>query len=214
MKNFEIYKNMDKIDFSELIDAAGECSWPKNKRYTVVSNGIEFKVSTYLAKGQEKIDDVGYDAYSAIESVHIRELKNEEIPYENDGTPQYSNPEFDRTKLVRLEEDEFDRRVNFLCAVANLLNDQATMEAIIDAAVKKKNGTLYKNRVLKIACSGISDFWNGVYAIVGRAKSDTTMSIVVENVLCKAGDNDLWANDFISVYHDGLRISEALEKVL
>ena len=50
-----------------------------------------------------------------------------------------------------------------------------------------------------------------VYAIVARAKTDNTMSVTFEDVLCKPGDNEVWANDFISTYHEGLPVSEALK---
>jgi hypothetical protein len=30
---------------------------------------------------------------------------------------------------------------------------------------------------------------------------------------CKIGDNMLWAKDFISTYHPGLPVSEALSKI-
>ena len=214
MADFTIYQDMGTKDFTEFFAAAGGTAYPKNKRYTVVSKGKTFKVGTYWAKGEEKIESYGYDAYSAIDSVYVRELRREEIRWETNGEPQYAEPQFDWNKLVKLDDDELQRRINFLGAVANLLNDEATMEAIVDAAVKKKNGTFYKGRVLKLACSGIADNYDSVYALVARAKDDTSMSIVIEKVKCRIGDNDLWANDFISTSHEGLRITEALKKIL
>lgn len=214
MDNFEIYKDMGNLDFTEFFAVAGGCNWPKNKRYTVISKGITFKVGTYWSKGDEKIWSWGYDAYSAIDSVYIRELSWEEIGWETNGEPQYAEPRFNEEKLVLLDQAEWKRRAEFLAAVANLLNDQITMEAIVEAAVKKKNGTLNRNRALKLACSGIANGLNQVFALVARPKTDTSMSIVVEDVRSKPGDNELWANDFISTPHDGLRITEALKNMI
>ena len=53
-----------------------------------------------------------------------------------------------------------------------------------------------------------------MYAIVARAKTDNTMSITFEDVLCKPGDNEVWTNDFVSVYQQGLLVSEALKEIM
>lgn len=215
MANFELYKNMGDLRLEEVVAAAGTSTWPKNKRYTVTHNGIEFKVSTYWSKGNKgELGDGDYDAYAAIESVYIPEIPPEQIRWENNGEPQYLPPQFDTHKLSYLDEDVVKSRFDFLAAVANLLNDQPTMEAIVATAAKKKNGTLHKNRVLKLACSGVADCMNSVYALVARAKSDTSISILLEETRCYPGDNELWAEDFISTPHDGLRITEAIRKML
>lgn len=214
MANFELYKNMGNLRLEEVVAATGTCTWPKNKRYTVIHNGIEFKVSTYWSKGNEKELGFGYyDAYAAIESVYIPEIPPEQIRWENNGEPEYMPPKFDTHKLSYLDEDVVKSRFDFLAAVANLLNDQPTMEAIVAAAAKKKNGTLHKNRVLKLASSGVAAT-DSVYSLVARSKNDTTMSILLEKMRCYPGDNELWAEDFISTPHDGLRITEAIRKML
>lgn len=214
MANFELYKNMGDLRLEEVVAAAGTSTWPKNKRYTVTHNGIEFKVSTYWSKGNEEEFGLGcYDAYTAIESVYTPELPPEKILWENNGEPQYLPPEFDTHELSYLDEDVVKSRSDFFAAVANLLNDQPRMEAIVAAAAKKKNGTLHRNRVLKLASSGVAAT-DSVYALVARSKNDTSMSILLEKMRCYPGDNELWAKDFISTPHDGLRITEAIRKML
>ena len=213
-ENFCIYKDFKKVNTEKLIKTAGGSKWPKGKRYTVKLNGKEFKIQTYLAKAGEKIEELdgwGYDAYSAIESIYTRQLRPDEIFWETDGQPQYADPEFNTKELKRLDPEEFKQRSDFIVAVANLINNQETMEAIVAAATKKKNGTFYKGRVVKIASSGIADGTDRVYAIVARAKNDLTMSVTFEDVLCRDGDNAVWANDFVSTYHDGLIVSEAMK---
>ena len=190
-ENFNLYKDFKKIDTEKLAKSAGSTKWPKGKRYTVKLNGKEFKIQTYLANAADSIPSYGYDAYEAIESIYVRELRPDEIFWETDGQPQYADPEFNTKELKRL--------------------DPETMEAIVAAATKKKNGTLYKGRVVKIASSGIADGTDRVYAIVARAKNDLTMSVTFEDVLCRDGDNEVWANDFVSTYHDGLIVSEAMK---
>ena len=67
---------------------------------------------------------------------------------------------------------------------------------------------------MKIASSGIACGGDRVYAIVAKAKNDLTMSVLFDDVLCRSGDNEVWANDFVSTYHDGLIVSEAMKAAL
>lgn len=214
MNNFLIYNRLDSLDISKLVNAAGITNWPKGKRYMVNCNGVEIKVQTYLAKAGEKMPEYGYDAYSAIESMYVRELRREEILWEYNGEPQFADPRFNTKELTRLSDEQIQKRTDFIIAIANLINNQETMDAIVQAAAKKKNGTLHKNRVVKIACAGISDSLDRVYAIIARAKTDNTMSITFEEVLCRPEDNGVWANDFVSTYHEGLPVSEAIKEIV
>lgn len=210
--NFELYENLNSFDFEEFCKAAGSTSWPKGKRYTVKLNGKEFKIQTYFSKlTKEDMPTYGYDQYEAIESMVGTDASPEVIRWEGEKDAEYAVPEFNRKKLNELTNEQIEQRSNFIIAVANLINNQETMEAIVNAAKKKKNGTLHKNRVLRIASSGIADYMDSVNAIVARSKSDLTISVTFEWVRCKPYDNDLWAEDFISTYHDGLDITNALE---
>lgn len=214
METFSIYNKLDELNISKLMEFAKGTNWPKGKRYAVNCNGVEIKVQTYLAKAGEKMPDYGYDAYAAIESMYVRELKREEILWENNGEPQFADPQFNTKELISLNSEQIIKRTEFITAIADLINNQETMTAIVQAAAKKKNGTLHKNRVVRIACSGVASFLDHVYAIIARAKTDNTLSITFEEVLCKPGDNKVWAVDFISTYHQGLPVSEALKYVL
>ena len=213
MELFAIYSNLDTLNISKLLESAKSVDWPKGKRYTVNCNGIEIKAQTYLAKAGANMPAFVYDAYAAIESMEARELKKEEILWETNGEPQYADPRFNEGKLTKLNDEQIHKRMDFIVAIANLINNQETMDAIVQMAAKKKNGTLHKNRVVKIACAGASDYFDRVYAFVARAKTDNTMSITFEDVLCKPGDNEIWANHFISTYHEGLPVSEALKEL-
>lgn len=217
MEKFKIYEKMNELDLSKVSQHVKDLKWPKGKRYTVNYNGIEMKIQTYFSAATEKTDELTeydqYDAYDGIESMYVRELTDDEIRWETNGEPQYADPCFDRDKLDYLEEDELKKRADFIIAIGNLINNQETMDAIVNAATKKKNGTLHKNRVLKIASSGVATPFNEVYAIVARAKTDTSISVIFETVLCRPGDNELWANDFISTYHEGLPVSEAIKSL-
>ena len=216
-ENFNIYEDFSKLNIEKLVTAAGSTKWPKGKRYTVKLNGKDFKIQSYFTSASKKgmcgIGTIAFDAYAAIESMYIRKLRPDEIRWHTGGV-QYADPEFDSEKLNCLAAEEIKKRNLFILAVVNLINNQKTMDAIVAAATKKKNGTLHKNRVVRIASNGISDFKDHIYAVVARAKTDLSMSITFEKVLCRPGDNEIWANDFVSIYHEGLPISEAIKEAL
>lgn len=211
MKMFSIYDRIDELDISKLKEHVKVTSWPKGKRYTVNCNGVEIKIQTFYASAA--VPENGYNAYDAISSMYSRELEEDEIFWEHEGT-QYEDPQFDLRKLTSLNSEQIQRRTDFILSIVNLINNQETMEAIVQAATKKKNGTLYKNRVVRIASSGIADSYKYIFALVAKAKTDNTMSITFGDVLCKPGDNELWENDFISAYHEGLPVSEAIKDIL
>ena len=216
MENFKIYENMDSIDVNVLTEAAGVKTWPKGKRYVVDCNGVEVKIQTSYTKIDEKFPNIGYYSYVAIGTIYRRELRRDEIRWETNGEPQYADPMFDMSVVQKhkLDKKQLQQRIEFITAVANLINNQEAMEAIVQAATKKKNGTLHKGRVLKIASTGISGLFPYVYALVARNKDDHTITITFEDVTCNEGDNDLWAKDFVSTPHEGLKLSEAIAKSL
>lgn len=216
---FSIYENMDALDFTALIEAAGTApgEWPKGKKFKVDLNGKEFEVTTYFSKSQEKAKEL-YAVWDA-----AAEFKIMKTPEEIEQEIATSDPkarrdvEYRATGVFRKESPRLDRRhmqhrIEFIAAVANLISEQKTIEAIAAAAPKKKDGTLHKARVQKIALSGmVDDNRNTVCAIVARNKTDKAISITFESYPSKAGDLDAWNNDFISTYHADLPISKALE---
>lgn len=212
MEQFAIYDKLDAIELSALTERAGNTELPKNKRYVVNCNGVEIKVQLSFAKVGEKAPQLGFDAFAAIDSLYCRRLKKEEIFWETNGDPQYGDPQFDKSILIPLSWGQVDKRNRFIIAIANLINNQETIEGIVQSA-PKKNGMLQKNKVVKIASSGMSYPYEQVFAIVGIAKQEDMMSITFAPVDCAIGDNEKWANDFISVYHPGLPVSEALKEM-
>ena len=217
MRLIKIYQNMSNMDITALITEAGNTKCPANKDYKVMYNGKEFHVKTSWPRRKQKFDNY-FDAYSAIETMlSVEEVQQKWIDLDpnmhSDAAYFITSPEFDPEKCVELDEVETKRRMDFIMAVANLLDDEQTMEAIIQAAEKKKNGSLYKGRVLKIGSSGVACGSGGVYAIVGCADNDYEMTVTCRVVSCKPGDNEKWECDFISTPHEGLRITESLRKL-
>lgn len=208
-----INKNIDALNVEKLIEICGSKDWPKGKKFTVNLDGKEFKVQTYLSKGKDKFPNYGYDAHEAIETIYERELSEKEIFWEHEG-PQYADPAFNDSMLTDLKKSQIEHRRLFAIAISNLINNQETIDAIADAAQKKKNGTFYKGRLVRIANIGIAQSPDRVWAIIGRAKTDDSMSITIEDVVVRAGDNEIWENEFILQDHAGLPVTEALKSIL
>ena len=120
MASFSVYDKLDSLDITKLTASVKKMEWPKGKRYTVNCNGVEIKVQTYLAKAGEKMPGFGYDAYSAIESMYVRELSREEIYWENNGEPQYADPQFNTKDLTGLSDEQIQKRTDFIIAIANV----------------------------------------------------------------------------------------------
>lgn len=219
-RSFGIYEKLDTLDLTPLYNAAKTAAgvWPKGKKFKVSIGKTEFAVSTYFSKSQEKAEgiDYGRDAATELKNMKTREEVVAEIlerdPNRRTDAADYATAAFRNSSPV-LTDEQIKHRLDFIAAVAYLISDQKTMEAIAANAQKKKNGTLHKGRVQKIALSGIADGSNTVYAIVARNKTDTSISITFEDFTSKPGDLDEWNSDFISTYHADLPISEALAKV-
>lgn len=213
--SFNIYENMSKVDLTGFIAEVETSKFPSSKEYKVMINGKEFQVKTTWPKRMKRFDAC-FDAYNAIDTMFSKEEVEDAIiemdPGMHSDAFMFAQPEFNWNVCIKLGEDEIEKRMAFLSAVANLIDDQKTIEAIAQAAEKKKNGSFYKGRVMKIASSGLAFGYSCVYAIVGRVTSDYDMTITCYETSCKPGDNAKWEKDFISIPHDGLRITEMLRK--
>jgi hypothetical protein len=114
-----------------------------------------------------------------------------------------------------LSEDQVQKRYAFFTAIANLINNQETMEAIAQVATKKKNGTLHIGREFKIASMGIASRVPCGYALFAINKDDNTISIYFDlRTMGHGNDYSYWTNDFITTPHEGLKLSELIAKSL
>lgn len=216
MKNFDIYKNMDAINVDLLTEAAGATTWPKRSRYTVNCDGVEIKIQAFFAKIDGKFPKGGVDEYTLAkfnsQHMYMGELYRENGDYPDDdpeitfNQAYYDNP---------LSKKQMQKRFAFLTAIANLINNQETMEAIAQAATKKKNGTLHVGKEFKIASMGIALPCDAGFALFAKNKDDNTISIYFDLRVSGHGhDCSNLANDFISTPHEGLKLSELIAKSL
>lgn len=218
MGDFKFYSNMSNLDFSPLIDSVKDQPLQKIKKCRTTINGVELKAQTNFNLDDLDMDRwLYYDAHDAINSIYRKRLEAFDFDtrgiFPNPLKAQYG-PNFDYDKLTHLSLEESSRRKEYILSVAKFINNKETMEAIINAAAKKKNGTYSKNKKILIASSGLASFSYLVYAIYGIPKSDTHLSIRMEWIESNIGDNEKWDNDFISTYHEGLPLSEKMKEIV
>lgn len=214
MENFNIYKNIDTMDIDLLTAAAGTTEWPKRKRYTVNCNGVDIKVLAFFTNYHEQImKRSGVDEYTYVK-YECQHMYGGDL-YREDGVFPEDDPEITREAAnTFLSKQQIEKRMAFITAIANLINNQETMEAIVQAAKKKKNGELHKGQVLKIASAGVAGVFGGGYVLFATNRDATTLSIAVESNVWNGFGHDFFMNDFVSIPHEGLKISELIAKSL
>ena len=220
-KVFNIYENIDMIDPAELKRAAGlkdpeKVTWPKGKKYKVQLGGKECSVTTYFSNAEGSAYGQ-FDAFTALSTMMTRDEVVEKMweldPNGGSDAVNYAQAEF-LPGLPELSDEEKEHRKAFTAAVLTLLSDQKTIEMLADCAPRKKNGLFHKGRVFKIGLTGFADkYSNELIEIVGRSKDETKLSVTVTGRSTSPEELEMWNQDFISTYHEGLPISEAFKTV-
>lgn len=193
------YELMNQIDVDKLVadlkaGSVKHLNYPKNKKYTIDVNGkpitINYKLGTTLPKvgfTGFKVTFVDYDdakghiVYS--DTVKEKVLAN--------GTPlnvlMLNNKKIVDPDVPRQDEDSILRRKALFVCIAHLINNETCLKEIYQMAPKKKNGTLYKNRVTRIASLAmikISDDYifgdHSLIEIYAKADGDDSISVIAD----------------------------------
>ena len=223
MKEYlNVYENLDNIDPVELLRAGGvkdpeTITWPKGKKFKIQLAGKECSVTTSFRQLEERVDG-DLDAYAALSTMMSRdevvEMMWKKDPNGGTDAINYAHAEF-LPGLPELTDDEREQRKLFAAAILTLLSDQKTIEVLAECAPRKKNGLFQKGRVFKVGLTGFAySFDSELVAIVGRSKDETKLTISIEERHTSPDEKDDWEKDFISTYHEGLPISEALKTIL
>ena len=214
MENFKIYENIDKIDVDVLTKAAGTTAWPTKRRYTVDCNGVIIKISAFYGDYYKKISRGSRDEHTLVKyfSQHTFGLSL----YRADGNYPADDPEITyATACTKLTSKQVNKRVAFITAIANLINNQETMEAIAYAAKKKKNGELHKGAVVKIASAGLVDVLDGGFILSATNKDAHIITLDLDAFWWRGCDGyEFLLNDFVSTPHEGLKLSELIAESL
>ena len=161
----------------------------KNKSVVVSVNGKEITVNYKpAAKIRTLFKNLGselYDAYTSLDYVLSPEEVNERAEaknpkYYNTDAFMFATNELDTEKLTPLsEEGIFDRFVCF-AEICNRVAAEEILEMIAYEAEKKKDGLLYKGRVLPIAAfAGVTGLCN-IFELTGKAVSNTEIEVNIQ----------------------------------
>lgn len=221
-KYFNLYEYIEMIDPAELKRAAGlddpeKIIWPKGKKYKVQLSGKECTITTSFSGVDRKVNG-DLDAYIALSTMMSRDEVVEQIHKEdpNGGTDAeyYATAQF-LPGLPRLTDEEIEHRKAFTAAILTLLSDQRTIETLAECAPRKKNGLFHKGRVFKIGLTGFADdYGDQLLEIIGKSKDETSLLISIIKRSTSPEELEAWQKDFVSTYHEGLPLSEALKVIL
>lgn len=208
-----IYKIDDKFLADQIIgennldDAFDGYVPPKNKIFNVKDGDKEIKVKTRfgtsLKKVKSKIDYVWslYDMYVADEYLLSRDEVIARIdaidPNRRSDAADFATPEVDE-KAPELDVDSQKRRFLITAHIAEKLLDDAVIKKLTDEMPKKKDGTLAKNKILRIASSRIVMAPREILEIVAKADTDTSFTVSLEFRKFSTEEVTLLENDFIS----------------
>ena len=164
----------------------------KNRTYTAVVNGIEISVNykpAAKARGAYRtITEYGADYFDPEEASRNILSREEVIQREETLNPKfyntdaylYAEPELNEDVLTPLAGEEIIRRYAYFAELCNRAADDIVLEAAAAYAEKKKNGTLHKGKILRLAAFMAVSRQLTILELVAKAVSDTEMEIVIQ----------------------------------
>lgn len=152
----------------------------------------------YETYDEEDDEDFGEEAFTAKyydPSMLLSMCKEYNIPaegYIHDGTGmRITNPTSalfmtsagfigkERIDIESLDDATVDKRIRVFVHILMRCCDEDIANELVARAIKKKNGTLHKGRLLRIAHMDLTDEDGNVYVVVAKNDSDTKLSIEV-----------------------------------
>ena len=109
----------------------------------------------------------------------------------------FARPEI-RENTSTLTECEIRQRFFFCAFIAYRLTEEDMLLKIAENAPKKKNGTFARNKVFRIASSGMAVQPDKVLELVGKATADHAMTLSAEFRTLSEEEVVLLENDFLS----------------
>lgn len=222
-KNY--YRVIDQLDVDQMLEDVNpkytwdETVYPKRKKIEVEESGrtitVECKLSTSLRTVERNTGLYNtYDMYEAVEQMlsteEVRDMIYEMDPNCRSDAAQYARPEF-REDTTNLTEEGYRQRLMFLSYAAYKIAEESVLRQIATEAPRKKNGTLAKNKIFRIAASGIAKYPDQVLQIIGKATTDTTLTISAVFRTISSEEVKLMENDFVCCHPEIFEIEKYLK---
>lgn len=150
---------------------------------------------TYDEEDDEDFDDQESAAKYYDPSMLLNMCKDYNIPpegYIHDGTGmRITNPTSalfmtsagfigkERIDIESLDDATADKRMRVFIHILMRCCDEDVAKELVARAIKKKNGTLHKGRLQRIAHMDLTDDYGNIYVVVAKNDSDTKISIEV-----------------------------------
>lgn len=209
-----IYKIDDKLLADQIIgikdidDAFENYALPKNKLFKIMNGAKEIKVKTKFGNALKKVKEdslhtfMCYDMYVAAEHLlskeDVLERINREDPNHRSDAFMYAAPEIDDKNAPKLGDASAKRRFLIMAYIAEKLLDKAIIEKLAEEMPKKKDGSFAKNKILRIASSGIAQYPCEILEIFAKADGDDSFVVTADFRKFSHEEVALLENDFIS----------------
>lgn len=193
------YRKLDEIDknlYEDLLvynKKTEDYELKKEKKKVYVAN-VDDKEITVTYSLSAKMNGVFSEYRDAIlgSSSHVyfdpesaAKLAKEEAEsdsrdsYENCGEYVYNPFTEIMPGAKELTSEQVGNRALLFAKLCQLASNDTILQVIAESAAKKKNGLLYKGRILRIACVYAVDSYMDYYELYGRAKDDTNLEVSV-----------------------------------
>ena len=156
------------------------------------------RYESYDEEGDEDFDDEVYAAKYYDPSMLLNMCKEYNIPpegYIHDGTGmRITNPTSalfmtsagfigpEKIDIESLDDATVDKRTRIFVHILMRCCDEDVVKELVARATKKKNGTLHKGRLLRIAHMDLTNENGDIYLVVAKNDSDTKISVEVRTV--------------------------------
>ena len=222
----DIYEDIDRFDVEPVLNDLGIIikkrvladgktitssieGFPKDESFEV---RVDEKIFTVQFKLKRKVSELclsytfwweRYDAYEAISTMLTVDEEEEVLleKYPSSDAFAYATPQF-KEGLTELPKEIIWQRKMFLIAVAALLETPEMAQKIAEYAPKKKDGTFYRNRVIRIANSRLAEWHSTTLGISARTKSDSLILVSIESLGEEPNELKTLQEDFINSNQD------------
>jgi hypothetical protein len=182
------YEKIDDIGigFYEGIWNGKELTVPKDTTIAVDTNGktVNVKIQT-----KRKINEIGKKFKDSLNGNDVSDLYYDPISavngnLETNGIGEYQQYLYEVSENAdELSTAQIAHRVKLFAKIVSLLNDESLLTKIIEAAPKKKNGTLYAKRVTQIATLFCMEKDASLYVLCAVAKDDSNLVLEIRTII-------------------------------
>ncbi len=230
MADFNIYRNMDKIDADALMMKVfgttdiSKIKFPKDMKVNLTANGKTILIKTLVStRLKNKIKDdnfrlfAEYDLAGAIDTMKSASEVQAEIfamdPNCHSDAFMFAIPQFNMEKLTKLSDGQKEQRTKYFISVAAILLDPKVLTAVAEFAPKKKNGGFSKSKLVRLASMGTAHGSDSMITIFGRVISENYIEILLDDRSASPDENGFIAEDFTNTFINELGLAEFIDGI-